>query len=136
MGRAWFSAYFYGARSASGQIQHLTKQVAFHKLGSHTMSSIARHFVCRLIVGCALVSVAVAQVLAAQTCSSGADLDAATKSSIDAAAKQYLDMSKNGDVAGLRTNSIPAIAGDFGAIEQAAISNKPFLAEGSSSITG
>lgn len=74
--------------------------------------------------------------LPAQTCSSGAELDAATKSAIDSAAKQYLDMSKNGDVAGLKANSIPQITGDFGAIEQAVVTNKPYLAGGQSTISG
>ena len=74
--------------------------------------------------------------LSGQMCSSGADLDAATKSAIDSAARQYLDMSRNGDVAGLKANSIPQITGDFGAIEQAVVTNKPYLAEGQSTITG
>lgn len=74
--------------------------------------------------------------LAAQTCSSGADLDAATESAIDTAAKQYLNMSKNGDVAGLKANSIPGIAGDFSAIEQAVVTNKQYLAGGQATVTG
>ncbi|MGC2111431.1 MAG: hypothetical protein WA655_18090, partial [Candidatus Korobacteraceae bacterium] len=78
----------------------------------------------------------VAPCLRAQTCSSGDDLDAATKSAIDAAAKQYLNMSKNGDVAGLKANSIPAIAGDFGAIEHAVVTNKEYFAGGQSTVTG
>lgn len=100
------------------------------------MSAIARHFACRMVLGLVLASLAFSQALAAQTCSSGSDLDAASKSAIDAAAKQFLQMSKNGDVAGLKANSIPAIAGDFGAIEQAVITNKPYFAEGDSTITG
>jgi hypothetical protein len=74
--------------------------------------------------------------LLSQTCSSGADLDAATKSALDTVAKQYLSMSGNGDVAGLKANAIPAIAGDFGSIEQAVVTNKQYLAEGPSTITG
>jgi len=74
--------------------------------------------------------------LLSQTCSSGADLDAATKSALDTVAKQYLSMSGKGDVAGLKANAIPAIAGDFGSIEQAVVTNKQYLAEGSSTITG
>src|ERR1700751_4783911 len=100
------------------------------------MSSVARNSICRFILGLVFTSLAVAQVLAAQTCSSGAELDAATKAAIDSAAKQFLDMSKNGDVAGLKANSIPAITSDFGAIEQAVVTNKPYLAEGSSTVTG
>lgn len=71
----------------------------------------------------------------AQTCSSGADLDAATKSAIDNAATQYLNMSKNGDVAGLKANAIAAITGDFGSIEQAVVTNKQYLSEGNATIT-
>ena len=76
------------------------------------------------------------QSLVAQTCDSGADLDAGAKAAINAAAKQYLDMSKNGDVAGLKANAIPAITGDFSAIEQAVVTNKQYLAEGNSTIAG
>jgi hypothetical protein len=74
--------------------------------------------------------------LQAQTCSTGADLDAATKSAIENAAKQYLAMSKNGDVAGLKANAIPQITGDFSGIEQAVVTNKTYLAEGQASIVG
>src|SRR5579871_179397 len=94
-----------------------------------------RNCACRLLMSLVLV-VAASYCLLGQTCSSGADLDAATKSAIDSAAQRYLDMSKNGDVAGLKAHSIPAIAGDFSAIEQAVVTNKPFLAEGNASITG
>jgi hypothetical protein len=83
-----------------------------------------------------LAALAMTPGLLGQTCSSGADLDAATKTALDTAAKQFLDMSKNGDVAGLKANSIPAITGDFGSIEQAVVTNKPYLAEGQAAITG
>ncbi len=72
----------------------------------------------------------------AQTCYSGTDLEAATKSAIEGAARQYLEMSKNGDVAGLKANAIPAITGDFGSIEQAVVTNKPYLADGTATVTG
>lgn len=83
-----------------------------------------------------LVALAMTPGLLGQTCSSGADLDAATKTALDTAAKQFLDMSKNGDVAGLKANAIPAITGDFGSIEQAVVTNKQYLAEGQATITG
>ncbi len=79
---------------------------------------------------------AVVPALQAQTCSTGADLDAATKSAIESAAKQYLAMSKNGDVAGLKANAIPQITGDFSGIEQAVVTNKTYLADGQASIVG
>jgi len=72
----------------------------------------------------------------AQSCFNGPDLDAATKGAIESAARKYLDMSAHGDVAGLKANSIPTIAGDFGSIERAVVTNKQFLAEGQPAITG
>ena len=45
-------------------------------------------------------------------------------------------MSKRGDVAGLKANSIPAIAGDFGSIEQAVVTNKPYFAQGQATVSG
>jgi hypothetical protein len=92
-------------------------------------------FLLRLLVLLVAVS-ATPYALSAQTCSSGGDLDAATKGAIDSAAKQYLDMSRNGDVSGIKANSIPQITGDFSAIEQAVVTNKPYLAEGQSTIAG
>ncbi len=83
-----------------------------------------------------VVMLLAAQGLWAQTCSTGSELDAASKSAIETAAHQYLEMSKNGDVAGLKANAIPAITGDFGGIEQAVVSNKAYLAGGPATITG
>ena len=96
-------------------------------------------FVFRSFFRLALLSIlipGVGQVLPAQTCSSGADLDAASKTAIDNAATQYLNMSKTGDVAGLKANAIPAITGDFSSIEQAVVTNKQYLADGQATITG
>jgi hypothetical protein len=72
----------------------------------------------------------------AQTCFNGPDLEAPTKNAIENAARKYLDMSAHGDVAGLKANAIPAIAGDFGSIEQAVVTNKQFLAGGQAAIIG
>lgn len=72
----------------------------------------------------------------AQTCFNGPDLEAPTKNAIESAARRYFDMSVRGDVAGLKANVIPAIADDFGSIEQAVVTNKTFLAGGQPEITG
>ncbi len=72
----------------------------------------------------------------AQTCASNGELDAPLKAAVDGAARQYIDMSARGDVAGLKSNAIPAVANDFSGIEQAVISNKAALSEGKPSITG
>ena len=88
-------------------------------------------------MGLLLVAVTVtAPALTAQTCASGGDLDVPTKSAVEAAARQYLDMSKRGDVAGLKANAIPAIAGDFGGIEQAVVTNKSYFSQGPATVSG
>jgi hypothetical protein len=87
-------------------------------------------------IGLFLLAMLIAsQVLTAQSCTGGADLDAPTKSAVEGAARRYLDMSAHGDVAGLKANSIPGIAGDFGSIEQAVVTNKQFLAQGPASVS-
>lgn len=82
------------------------------------------------------ITLSIALPSPAQTCSTGTEMDAAAKSAINGAARQYLDMSKNGDVAGLKANAIPQLAGDFTSIEQAVVTNKAYFAEGQSSVTG
>lgn len=72
----------------------------------------------------------------AQTCSSNDELDQPVKAALDGAARQYFDMSTRGDVAGLKANSIPAVAKDFSGIEQAVVTNKAFLAAAKPTITG
>ena len=72
----------------------------------------------------------------AQTCFNGPELDAPAKNAIESAARRYLDMSVHGDVAGLKANAIPAITGDFGAIEQAVVTNKEALAGAEPTIAG
>src|SRR5271157_5291435 len=79
---------------------------------------------------------AAAPAAQAQSCFNGPDLDAPTKNAIESAARRYLDMSVHGDVAGLKANAIPAITGDFGAIEQAVVTNKEALAGAEPTIAG
>jgi hypothetical protein len=71
----------------------------------------------------------------AQTCYTGAEIDAVTAKSLEVAAQQYLTMSAQGDVAGLRANAIPQVTGNFGAIERAVVTNKQFFAQGKPSGT-
>ena len=93
---------------------------------------------CRLLrIGFLLVAVmATVPTVRAQSCTSGADLDVPTRNAVEAAARQFFDMSSRGDVAGLKANSIPAIAGDFGSIEQAVVTNKPYFSQGPATISG
>src|SRR5215467_6084207 len=53
----------------------------------------------------------------AETCFTSDDMDAATRSAIQAAAMKYFEMVSRGDSASLKLNSIPSVAGDFGWIE-------------------
>jgi hypothetical protein len=82
-----------------------------------------------------LAAMITASTLKAQTCTSGADLDVPTRNAVEAAARQYLDMSVRGDVAGLKSNSIPALAGDFGSIEQAVVTNKAYFSQGAATVS-
>jgi hypothetical protein len=62
---------------------------------------------------------------AAETCTAAGEMDAASKSSLDAAAHQMFQQMQQGDVFSLKQNSIPALSSNFGSIEQTIVSNKP-----------
>lgn len=53
----------------------------------------------------------------AQACQNANDLDDATRTAITAAGQRYFGMAAKGDVASLRQNSIPSLAGDFAGVE-------------------
>jgi len=53
----------------------------------------------------------------AQTCLTTDDMDAPTRSALQAAGSRYFEMVAHGDTASLKQNSIPSVANDFGAIE-------------------
>src|SRR5262245_34766341 len=81
----------------------------------------------RLVVcGCCFViSLFLPSLGAAQTCLSTAEMDAPTRSALENTSHRYFDMASKGDVAGLRQDSIPSLANNFGGIESAVIENKP-----------
>jgi hypothetical protein len=60
----------------------------------------------------------------AQVCQSAADMDAAGRTALEAAARRYFEMSARGDVAGLKQNSIPSVAASFAGIEGAVKENQ------------
>src|SRR6266403_3246512 len=64
----------------------------------------------------------------AQTCQSAADMDASVRTALEAAAKRYFEMSARGDAAGLKQNSIAAVAASFAGIEGAVKEDQPSLA--------
>jgi hypothetical protein len=65
--------------------------------------------------------------LVAETCKEADEIDPATRSAIESAAKTFHSMSISGDVAGLRAASISSLAANFGGIEQAVTDNKDGL---------
>jgi len=66
----------------------------------------------------------------AETCFTSDDMDAATRTAIQATATKFFDMVARGDSATLKQNSIPAVAGDFGYIEGTIKDSQPNLAGG------
>ena len=75
-----------------------------------------------------LLLLSAALPLAAQTCSSGTDLDAATRAALERAGQQFFGLIARGDVAGMRQNAIASLASNFGAIETAVSDNKAMYA--------
>lgn len=75
-----------------------------------------------------------AALAAAESCLTTGDMDAATRSAIENAARQYFQYTAAGDAAALRANSIPSLSGNFGGIERAVADNRDAFAGAQSSI--
>jgi hypothetical protein len=75
-----------------------------------------------------LVWLALATATQAQVCQNSGDIDASTRTSIEAAAKRYFDLSAKGDTTTLKQNSIPAVAANFSGIEGAVKEHQPAFA--------
>lgn len=72
--------------------------------------------------------------VAAQTCQTSSEMDAATQTAITNAAQRYYGMAARGDAASLRQNSIPSLAADFSGIETTVKGNQPDLAGGQATV--
>jgi len=68
------------------------------------------------------------QPVLAETCFTSDDMDAATRSAIQATATKFFDMVARGDSASLKQSSIPGVANDFGWIEGTIKDNQSNLA--------
>src|SRR5215469_2229871 len=64
----------------------------------------------------------------AQTCFTSDDMDAATRSALEATGHRYFEMVARGDAASLKANSIPAVASNFTGIEETIKENQSNLA--------
>src|SRR5216684_4229676 len=63
-----------------------------------------------------------------QTCFTADDMDASTRSALQATASRYFDIVARGDAASLKQNSIPSVANDFSGIENTIKENQADLA--------
>jgi hypothetical protein len=77
-------------------------------------------------VGLALVA-GTARNLAAETCTTSGDMDAATHSALLATGQRDFDLVAKGDTASLKQSAIPSLASDFAGIEQAVKDNQAAL---------
>ncbi len=59
-----------------------------------------------------------------QTCQSAEDMDTSARTTLEAAAKRYFDISARGDTAALKQNSIASVAANFTGIEAAVKDNQ------------
>ena len=84
---------------------------------------------------CILVFAASA-ALAAETCTTGTDLDDQTRASMEKTAHSVYNMAARGDFFNLKTNAVPSLANSFGGVEQAVTDNKANLENGNPTIRG
>ena len=63
----------------------------------------------------------------AQTCFTSDDMDAATRSALEAAGNRYFEMVARGDTASLKAHSIPSVASNFTGIEETIKENQANL---------
>ena len=75
-----------------------------------------------------IVILAMSMTAEAQTCFTSDDMDAASRSALQAAGTRYFDMVARGDAASLKQNSIPEVASNFGGIESTIKENQAGLA--------
>ncbi len=70
----------------------------------------------------------------AQTCLTSSDMDQATRSSLEGAARQFFDYAAKGDVYDLKQAAIPSLASNFGGIEGVVIDQKPVYANAQTTV--
>lgn len=90
----------------------------------------------RHLVTISVVALLLAMPAIAQTCSTGADLDAAGRNSMEKTAHSIYDYVVNGDFFHLKANSIAQLANAFDRIQQAVIEYKPSFAGAQPTLMG
>jgi hypothetical protein len=97
------------------------------RLFGKSRSSIAFSRMTGLLAVLAVLVLSAGSALA-ESCLTASDMDAATRSALTSSGSRYFDMIARGDVAVLRENAIPSLAGDFSGIEGTIKENQPALA--------
>lgn len=82
----------------------------------------------RRILHVIVLLISASALATAETCLTTGDMDAATKSAIESAARQFYGYTATGDVSSLRMNAIPSLQGNFSGIERGALANKDAFA--------
>jgi hypothetical protein len=77
-----------------------------------------------IVVSALLFALLLASPALAEECKMGSDLDAGTKSALEAAAQRYFQMASSGDTTNLQQNSIPDVANNFGGVQSLIADNK------------
>jgi hypothetical protein len=72
--------------------------------------------------------------LRAQTCLTGADMDAASHTALVSTGERFFDMVSRGDSTALQQNSIASLAANFAGIEAAVRDNQPTLSGGKATV--
>src|SRR5690242_19471760 len=89
--------------SYCGECMHFFRNVLPAKSCNHNLMRTGLVVVWLLCAGLAL----------GQSCETSQDMDAATRSALEAAGRQYFDYTAKGDVASMRQRAIPSLAADF-----------------------
>ncbi len=74
--------------------------------------------------------------LAAQSCTSGAELDPASRVALENVGRQFFQMTARGDTSSMRQNSIASLASNFGAVETAVSDNKSMFSGAQATVRG
>ena len=71
---------------------------------------------------------------AAETCAASSEMDPATRSSIEGAARQVFQQMQQGDVFGIRQNSVAALSTNFDSVQQSIVSLRSKIATDTATI--
>ena len=86
------------------------------------------HHHCKFLVLMVLLPGVLLTRSLAQTCSSAAEMDAATRSALERTAGQFFGYASRGDVFDLKQSAIPSLSSNFGSIEAVVVDQRSLFA--------